>query len=79
MPRDDPFAIAGRDARRAGVCPVTLLDPFFSNHWDFDSLCGGFSCRECVATPEDTGLGGPREEAAPAARFEEEEDWEIPF
>ena len=79
MLHNSPFGIAERDARRSGVCPVTLLGAFFSNHWDFDSLCDGFSCGECVATPEDMGFGGPCEGDEPAARFEKEEDWEIPF
>ena len=79
MLHDSPFELAGRDAGRIGVCPVALLDAFFTNHWDFDSLCAGFSCGKCIATPEDMGLGGPCEADEPAIRFNVKEDWEVPF
>ena len=79
MLHENPFALAERDAEKAGACPVTLLDDFYASHWDFDSLCDGFSCRECVAAPEDMGFGGSREGDEPASRFEIEKDWEIPF
>ena len=79
MLREQRFDLAERSAKATGACPVTLLDAFFTEHWDFDSLCGGFSCRECVATPEDMGFGGPCEEDEPATRFKIEEDLEIPF
>ena len=79
MPREQQFDLAGHKAMATGVCPVTLLDAFFTDHWDFDSLCAGFPCGECVAAPEDMGFGGPREGDEPAARFVNEEDWEIPF
>ena len=79
MPRDQQFDLASRKAKETGACPVTLLDAFFANHWDFDSLCAGFSCRKCVAVPEDMGFGGPCEEDEPALRLKIEEDWEIPF
>ena len=79
MLREDPFIRAGREAKAAGACPVTLLEAFFADHWDFDSLCVGFSCGECVAAPEDMGFGGPCEGDGPSARIEMQGDWEIPF
>ena len=74
-----PFEAAARDGGDAGACPVTMLDAFYTNHWDFDSLCSGFACAECVATPEDMGFGGPAERDGPASATDGEEDWEIPF
>lgn len=76
---DDPFEIAERDAGRAGACPVTMLDAFFTDHWDFDSLCGGFACRGCAAEPEDMRHGGPAAEGESGTRIEEEGDLGIPF
>jgi hypothetical protein len=51
----DPFEDAARRAEAKGICPVNELEGFYTDHWDRDSLCSGFKCRECVATPEDFG------------------------
>ena len=77
MLRENPFDIAEREGGKAGVCPVTLLDGFFTNHTAFDELCSESSCRECVATDEDMGFGG--DPWLPSAQPSDEEDWEIPF
>ena len=79
MLHDDPFALAERKAGEAGVCPVTALESFFTNHWDFDSLCSGFACRECAAGPEDMGYGGSAGEGESGTRIEEEGGLGIPF
>lgn len=52
---DDPFVAAADRARPLGLCPIGMLEDFFTNHWDHDSLCSGFGCVECVSTPEDFG------------------------
>ena len=57
MLANDPFGIALERARQYNACPVSFLDGFYTNHWDFDTLCGGFKCYECVADPTDMGFG----------------------
>lgn len=79
MMRDNPFDVARAEARRAGACPVNMLDEFFTNHATFDELCWEFHCEECVATPEDMGLGPLEAGPAPIAAEPPDDDWEIPF
>ena len=52
-PFEDPVEIASREARARGVCPVTLLDDFFAEHWDHETLCSGFDCPRCAGDPMD--------------------------
>ena len=54
-PLVSPVEAAAERARPLGICPINMLDDFYTNHWDHDSLCAGFDCRECVATPEELG------------------------
>lgn len=71
---EGPFEKASRQARAGGVCPVALLEGFFTDHWTFDELCSGFDCGACVATDEDMGFAGePGRPADPG------EGWKIPF
>ena len=77
MLRENPFDLAAREGSQAGVCPVWLLDAFFTNHTAFDELCSEFACKVCVATDEDMGFGG--EPWLPSAQPSDEGDWEIPF
>lgn len=79
MRRDDVLRLAEAEARAAGACPVNLLEAFCTNHWGFGTLCGGFACKECVATLGDIGHGDDGEEAEPAYRNELERGWEIQF
>lgn len=79
MQREDAFRSPATEAKAAGICPVNLLEAFYTNHWDFESLCAGFACKECVATLEDIGYGDVGEDVEPACRNELEEDWEITF
>ena len=79
MRRDEMFKLVEAEAKVAGICPVNLLEPFYANHWDFGSLCAGFSCKECVATLEDIGYRDVGEGDEPSRRNELEEDWGIPF
>ena len=79
MRRDDAFRLAGAEAKAAGICPVNLLEAFYTNHWDFGTLCAGFACGECVATLEDIGCGDDVEGDWPAYGNELEGDWEVPF
>ncbi len=73
MARDE-FAVAAE--RAAGkTCPINELPASHTNHWDACDPCGAFSCTECVAEPEDIGLGG----LAPDRESAEGVDWEIPF
>lgn len=75
----DEFRLAEAEAKAAGICPVNLLEAFYTNHWDFETLCTGFACRECVATLEDIGYSAAGEEMEPALTTELDGDWEIPF
>lgn len=77
MLEESPFTVAARRAAEEGVCPVNLLDAFYTNHADFDSLCSEFTCRECVATPEDMGFG--EWEPSPEPDSEVDLDEAIPF
>ena len=43
-------------------CPIWDLDEASLEHWDNDTLCESFSCKECVATDEE--LGRPSRECA---------------
>ena len=79
MRRDETFRLAEAEAKAAGICPVNLLEDFYTNHWDFGTLCAGFACGECVATLEDIGYGNVGEGDEPPSRIELEDDWEIPF
>ena len=56
---DDPFETAALKAGREGSCPVWALEDFYTNHWDFETLCSEFGCKECVAEPEDLGPTDP--------------------
>ena len=56
---ESPFEAARRRACEAGGCPVWQLDDFYTDHWDFDTLCSDFGCAECVADPEDMGPTEP--------------------
>ena len=58
---ESPFGAAARKAGERGTCPVRELDDFYAEHWDFETLCSGFGCAECVAEPEDLGPTGPWE------------------
>ena len=74
----NPFELATRQAALKGACPVQELDDFYTNHWDFPTLCSDFRCALCVAMPEDMGYVGW--EPLPEAEADhEEEEWEIPF
>ena len=77
MLHENPFGVAEREGAERGVCPVTLLDEFFTNHTAVDELCAEFSCKECIATDEDMGFGG--EPWLPSAQPSDGGDWEIPF
>ena len=55
-----PFEAAALEAGRKGSCPVWELEDFYTNHWDFETLCSEFRCRECVAEPEALGPTEPR-------------------
>ena len=56
---DGPFEAAALEAGRKGSCPVWELEDFYTNHWDFETLCSDFGCEECVADPEDMGPTEP--------------------
>ena len=74
MMRDEFAAAAERASGK--TCPINELPAFYTNHWDVCELCRAFTCAECVAEPEDIGLGG----YGPCYSAEEKEvDWEIPF
>ena len=73
----NPFDLALRQAALKGICPVCELDDFYTNHWDFPTLCSEFRCATCVATPEDMGFVDW--EPLPETQAEQEEKWEIPF
>lgn len=84
MMRDDPFEAASGKAAALGACPVDLLDDWYTDHWDFDSLCTGLACPKCVATPEDFGFevdenGGVTspQDATPCEG--DDRDWEMDF
>jgi len=66
---DGPFEAAALEAGRKGSCPVWELEDFYTNHWDFETLCSDFGCEECVADPEDMGPTEPwaTDAAAPFA------------
>lgn len=36
-------------------CPIFDLDDWVLQSHDTDTLCAGFSCTKCIATPEDFG------------------------
>lgn len=78
-PLASPFEVAAERARPLGLCPVNMLEDFYTNHWDHDSLCACFDCRECVASPEDLGYFEDWDDApcldSPASPGDEE----IPF
>ena len=59
MPLGSPFEAAALEAGRKGSCPVWELEDFYTNHWDFETLCSDFGCEECVADPEDMGPTEP--------------------
>ena len=77
---EDPFYTAAREAASLGVCPVTQLDAFYTNHTTFDELCCKFCCKACVADDEDMGLGH-RDSDYEARSLPDvwEGGWEIPF
>ena len=75
----DPFERAWAEAAELGVCPVCLVEGFYKETCDFDTLCDAFECDECVATPEDMGWRPDDEGAARDGRGREEESLEIPF
>ena len=83
MVNDNPFAVAAERASSLGVCPISMLEDFYTNHWDHDSMCSGFTCEECVATPEDFGYehwwrpGEPDEQSS--IRIDDSESFEIDF
>ena len=66
-------------ARKAKVCPVSMLDEYSSNHWDFCALCAEFNCKECVATPEDFGYSNTNEQKESSVKVGAERSWAIPF
>ena len=81
MPRnpfEDPVEIAQREARARGVCPILLLDDFFTDHWDHDTLCSGFECASCVGNPLDEYFDGDDGPMAWTCGAEPEE-LEVPF
>ena len=39
MLRENPFDLAARKGLQTGVCPIWLLDAFFTNHTALDELC----------------------------------------
>ena len=49
----DDIDIAARAATRQGVCPIRLLDDFYTDHWVTEELCHAFVCDGCVADPGD--------------------------
>ena len=59
MPFDSPLETARKRARELGGCPVWALEDFYTDHWDFETLCSDFGCEECVAGPEDMGPTEP--------------------
>ena len=73
MPFGSAFEAAALKAGREGSCPVWMLEDFYTNHWDFETLCSSFNCGECVAAPEDMG---PTEPWAPGTGPSSDE---IPF
>ena len=73
MMRDDFAAAAERASGK--TCPINELPAFYTNHWDVCELCRSFTCVECVAEPEDIGLG----DYEPYYSAGEEVAWEIPF
>ena len=70
----DPFEIAARKAKLEGICPISLLDDFYTNHWDCVSLCASFNCSLCVATPEDFGYTEDEREYPDLVVAEENEE-----
>ena len=73
----DRFATARHGALKAGICPVLLLDDFYTEHWDFGTLCREFGCKTCVAEPED--MGCPVSDEVTVDSLTVEEGCEIPF
>lgn len=49
---NNPFSEAANKARQAGLCPILLLDEFYTNHWDIETLCSELTCIECLGVSE---------------------------
>lgn len=73
----NPFEIAKLAAHKERVCPVNKLDAFYTNHWDFESLCSKFKCERCVATLEDIGYGSVTKGGELSPDFKIEKEWEL--
>jgi len=56
-------------------CPVGGLDEFYTNHWDFETLCLEMHCKVCTADPEDL----PQPDPCVAPEDREPSEWDIPF
>lgn len=56
---ESPLEVARRRARKLGGCPVWQLEDFYTDHWDFETLCSEFGCAECAAGPEEMGPTEP--------------------
>lgn len=77
---DNPFDLAQRSALRIGVCPVELLDDFFTNHTTFDELCSYFTCKTCVAMLGDDGIcSSDISVRSPVNLLDQGDDQYIPF
>ena len=78
-PLVSPVEVAAERARALGLCPIDMLEDFYTNHWDHDSLCAGFDCRECVAAPEDLGYFEDWDDAPCLGPLAPSDDGEMPF
>lgn len=55
MTRVDAIADAAEEAKKLGVCPMSRVSGYYSEHWSVDEICSWFACTECLATPRDFG------------------------
>lgn len=51
----DPWETRPKQPVAYSECPISKVEGFVSEHWDAESICEMFWCRECVAVPEDFG------------------------
>ena len=47
MMQASPFEIAKARGKTEQRCPVLFLEPFYTNHWDFPTLCDELASESC--------------------------------